>query len=129
MSSDFKPSDVDMCSSFPPLVGTMGSSEAECAAALVVRACQVQGDAWQDIDVHTLRGVIRADLEAKRNPVHSMNRNPFCRPDACDLVKLGCAEWVGEPGKVLRFTQRGLDGLRKVARSSISSTRGLPDVK
>jgi hypothetical protein len=118
---DFKPSDVNLCSSFPPLVGTMGRTEAECAAALLVRACQVLGDAWQDVETRTLGEVIKADLEAKREPVHSMNRNPFCRPDAYDLVKRGCAEWVGEPGKVLRFTPQGLDGLRKVASSSMTA--------
>ena len=122
--ADFKPSDVNLCDSFPPLVGTMGRTEAEIAAALLVRACQVRGDAWQDVDVRTLGEVIKADLEAEREPLHSMNGNPFCRPDAYDLVELCCAEWV-EPGKALRFTQKGLDSLRKVVeRSSMYATGG-----
>jgi hypothetical protein len=120
---DFKPTDVNLCDSFPPLVGTMGRTEAELAAALLVRACQVLGDAWQDVEVRALGAVIRDDLAAKREPFHSMNRNPFCRPDAYDLVQRGCAEWVGEPGQVLRFTPKGFDGLRKVVeRSSQPST-------
>lgn len=115
---DFKPSDVNLCSSFPPLVGTMGRTEAELAAALLVRVCQVRGDAWQDISAVAIGEVIREDLQAGREPFASMNRNPFCRPDVYDLVKRGCAEWVGEPGRVLRFTQRGLDALRRVVEQS-----------
>ena len=115
---DFKPSDVNLCDSFPPLVGTMGRTEAELVAALLVRACQVHGDTWQDVAPSALGEVIRQDLEASREPFHSMNRDPFCRPDAHDLVRLGCAEWVGDPGGTLRFTQKGLDGLRKVVERS-----------
>jgi hypothetical protein len=113
---DFKPSDVSLCASFPPLVATMGHTEAELAAAMLVRTCQVRGDAWQDVDTRMLGEVITEDLRTKHEPFHSMNGNPFCRPDAFDLVERGCAEWVGEPGWVLRFTQRGLEMLRKHVR-------------
>ncbi len=118
MTVCFKPSDVSLYDSFPPLAGTLGKTEAELAATLLVRASQVHGDVWQDIHVRMLGEVIRADLGAKREPLHSMNRNPFCRPDVWQLVKLGCAEWVGEPGKVLRFTEKGLDGLYKAVGRS-----------
>ena len=112
-----KPSEVDLGASFPPLVGTMGHTEAELAAALLVRACQVNGDAWQDISIAQILEVVAADIEANRQPIAAMNRNPFCRPDAYDLVKRGFAEWVADPGQALRLTQRGLDVLAaKVVR-------------
>ena len=114
----FKPSDVNLCASFPPLVATMGRTEAEIAAALLVRVCQVNGDTWQDIDVVLLSTVIKSDLEAKREPFASLNRNPFCRPDVHDLVKRGFAEWVGDPGQTLRFTQQGLDVLAAKGRAA-----------
>lgn len=113
-----KPSEVDLCASFPPLVGTMGRTEVEIAAALLVRACQVGGDAWQDVSTATLAEVITADLAAKREPFTSINRNPFCRPDVHDLVKRGFAEWVGEPGGALRFTQRGVAAMAPKGRSA-----------
>jgi len=47
-----------------------------------------------------------------------MSHNPFCRPDAYDLVRRGCAEWIGEPGTTLRFTAKGFAGLRKVVERS-----------
>lgn len=112
---DFRPSDVDLRRSFPPLVGTMGHAEAEFAATLIVRVCQVRGDAWQDVGIDAIGEVITADLGAEREPLHSMNRNPFCGANPHDLVKRGCAEWVGEPGGTLRFTQKGFAGLRRHA--------------
>lgn len=111
---NFKPSDVNLRDSFPPLVDTMGSTETESAATLLVRVCQISGDAWGDVDVRALGEVIKADLSEMREPLYSMSRNPFCRPDLCGLVQRGCAEWVGEPGGVIRFTQLGLDRLHKV---------------
>lgn len=118
MTVNFKPSDVNLCDSFSPLCNTMGHTEAELAAMLLVRACQECGDAWQDIDARMLGAVIKADVAARREPLYGMNHNPFCRPDMYDLVRRGCAEWVGELGTVLRFTQKGFDGLRKVVERS-----------
>jgi hypothetical protein len=112
-----KPTDIDLCRSFTPLVGVFGHTEAELAASLLVRACQVQGDQWQDVDCRALGAVIKADLEIQREPFHSMNGNPFCRPDVHDLVKRGFAEWV-DPLRVVRFTQAGLAALQKFAERS-----------
>lgn len=112
VSEGFKPSEIGLAH-FPPLVDTMGRTEAEIAAALLVRACQEHGDVWQDIDPRMVGQVIVADIAAKREPVHSLNRNPFCKPDFHDLVKRGFAQWVGEAGGPLRFTQRGLDAIAR----------------
>lgn len=110
---NFKPSDVDLRSSYPPLVGSMGSTEAEIAAAMIVRTCQVNGDAWQDVPAPMIGKVIKNDIAAMIEPFHSLNGNPFCRPSIQRLVDSGCAEWVGEPGRVIRFTRKGLEGLEK----------------
>jgi len=109
----FRPSDVVLGT--PPLVDTMGRAEAELAAALIVRACQVRGDAWQAVSPDAIVKVIQEDVAAGREPVTSMNRNPFWRPDAHDLVKRGGAEWVGAEGVVLRLTPKGLASLKKWA--------------
>lgn len=114
---DFKPSDVQLVG--VPLVDTMGRVEAEAMATLLVRACQARGDAWQDVTIAMLGEVIRGDVEAQREPLASLNRNPFFRPDPHELVRRGFAEWAGEGpsgGGALRFTQAGLERLRKWVR-------------
>ena len=75
MSGDFRPSDVYL--GVPPLVGTMGHAEREFAAALIVRACQVNGDAWHPIEPAELGRVIKADIAAGTEPIASLNHNPF----------------------------------------------------
>ncbi len=111
---DFRPSDVVLAGM--PLVDTMGRAEAEAAATLLVRACQSLGDAWQDIEPRAIGEVIKADLAAGREPLASLNRNPFFRPDAHELVRRGFAEWVGEAAGALRFTPAGLERLRRWVR-------------
>ncbi len=112
---DFKPSDVILVGI--PLTGTMGRAEAEAMATLLVRTCQVQGNAWQNVEPRAIGEVIQADLAAEREPLHSLNRNPFFRPDPHELVRRGFAEWAGGEGKSLRFTPAGLERLRKWVRS------------
>lgn len=116
---DFKPSEIDLLGSFPPLCGTMKKTEAEMAAAILVRGCQVHGDRWDAIPLRMLGAVIGDDLDAKREPFSSMNRNPFCRPDMHACVAGGFAEWEGESGTPeygVRFTAAGLYALRRWLR-------------
>ncbi len=102
-----KPSDVVLTT--PPLTGTMGRSEREHAAALLVRCCQVNGDEWQAVSLKMLSDVIESDIEAKTEPVSSWNRNPFINPDFCDLATQGFA--VTGDDKGLAFTEKGLEAL------------------
>lgn len=120
MPVTFKPSDVDLLGSFPPLCATMGRTERELAAALLVRGCQARGDEWKAVPLRMLGEVIGEDLDAKREPLHSINRNPFCRPDMHDCVAKGFATWVGEPGTPeygVEFTEKGLEALRRWVRA------------
>ncbi len=85
----FKPSQVDITSSFPPLVATMGKCEREIAAAIIVRACQENGDTWAPVSPVAFKNVMREDISAKREPLFSISTNPFARPDFTDLVATG----------------------------------------
>jgi hypothetical protein len=110
----------------------MGRTEAEVAAALIVRVCQANGDVWQDVVPAMIGAVAAADISAGNEPISSMSKNPFCKPDFHDLVARGCAEWVGQsagdPGKSLRITPRGFDGLRKFVAPPATSTAELDDL-
>lgn len=121
----FKPSQVRI--GIPPLVATMGRSEAEFAAALVVRTLAVKGDTWRPVAWTEIQEVVKADMEGtvdpvtmKRTPRHaavaSLMGMPFYRPDIYEMVKRGFARWTGEPGKTVEFTDKGVTALRKWAQ-------------
>lgn len=92
-----KPSEVFLAA--VPLVGTLDHAEAEFAASLIVRVCQVDGDAFAPVISKRVGEVLKADSEAKTEPMASLLLNPFFRPDFYDLVERGFARWLGEPGK------------------------------
>lgn len=123
----FKPYDVNMRASYPPLVGTMGRIPAEVAAALIVRACQANGNVWQDVDLAMIGEVAAADIAAGHEPLTTMSKNPLLllRPDFNDLVARGRAEWVGG---LLRITPFGFDGLRKFVAPFAISLAELSDL-
>lgn len=112
--SGFPPSAVLLDRSFPPLIDTFGKTEVEIAAAFVVRACQVEGDRWQPVTMTALGRVLRADMEAKTDPLYALSANPFARPDFHRLVAGGYAKWDGdgEP-KALELTPAGITALAK----------------
>ena len=112
-----KPSEIVL--TVPPLAGTMNHAEREFAAALLVRACQVLGDQWQPISPKQLGEIIRADIEAKIEPLHSLNRNPFFRPDFHELADGKFGRWIGEPGiSAIELTPAGIEALSRWRRSS-----------
>jgi hypothetical protein len=114
----FKPSQVFL-NTVPPLTATMGRSEREHAAALLVRTCQVKGDAWQPVTPAMLGEVLRADLGAQVEPWNSLNRNPFFRPDFHDLVAAGFARWGDDTVKgPLELTELGIESLRRWVRAT-----------
>ena len=112
----FKPSQV-VLNAVPPLVGTMGHSECEHAAALIVRACQVRGDAWAPVGPRDIGEVLNADIDARTPPWPALGRNPFFRPDFHKLVACGFAKWIGEgegeKDQPMELTPAGIEALRR----------------
>jgi hypothetical protein len=114
-SKVFKPSQVVLTG--VPLSGTMGRSEVEVAAALLVMACVHHGDQWQALTLDQIADAIHARI--KDEPVASWNRNPFLRPDIDGLVAGGWVERTSpeeERRSPLRFTTKGLDALTRWVR-------------
>lgn len=115
----FKPSDVSI---HPiPLCGTMGHCEAEVAAAMTVRACEVHGNEWRAVSREEIIYSMAVDLEMERAPFASILRNPFLRPDLSDLVKRGFAVWVGEGEIHIQFTDKGLEALKRWVKPTSKS--------
>ena len=111
-----KPSEVSLSSSFPPLAGTFGRSEREAAATLLVRSCQVNGDIFAPKTPRVVGDALKKDREAGVEPLASLSRNPFWRPDFRDLVVQGFARWTREgEGAPIEFTEKGLEALKKHA--------------
>lgn len=111
-STAFLPSAVALV--VPPLVGTMGCAEREQAACLIVRACQALGDTWKPIDLEELNGVIKADLEQGHEPLASLNRNPFFKPDLWLLADGTYGRWTGTPGESpIELTDKGIAALKR----------------
>lgn len=106
----FAPSQVVLGT--PPLTATMGKSEVEFAAALLVRVCHARGDVWAAQSPRDVQDVLGADIASNRDPVARWNGNPFLRPDFRRLVEGGYARWTGEAGSSpLEFTEKGLTAL------------------
>lgn len=105
----------------PPLVGTMESAEREFAAALIVRACQALGDQWNPVEFQELGTVIKADVEAKTEPLFSLNRNPFFRPDFWKLADGKYGRWTGTPGEsAIELTELGIAALKRWVVKEVS---------
>jgi hypothetical protein len=80
------------------------------AAAIMIRACVRNGDAWQPLTPKMLSESLGEDL--KDEPWKTLNRNPFCKADFRDLVKAGYATFDGDPdagGTPIRFTQAAIE--------------------
>ncbi len=105
---DFKPSEIYLGG--PPLVATMGRSELEHAAAIIVRTCQATGDVWRAVTWAEARLVIEADVAEKRTPFDAIWTNPFVRPDAHGLVAKGFAS---KDGDAVALTAQGLEAIRR----------------
>lgn len=109
-SIDFKPSQVVLA--IPPLCGTMGKSEIEYAAALYICACRHFGDEWQPLPPEKIGEAINADLDAKKDPLHSLRDNPFFRPDLHAFVHSEFVNMEYEHGPI-EFTEAGYEAIRK----------------
>lgn len=111
----FKPSDISLTHSFPPLVDTMRKTEAENAAFLIIRTLVRNGDEWKPIGPKDIGLTIKLDLEEKCEPMTALSRNPFFRPDFRRLVADGFAQWLGNPNEKhcpIEFTEKGIEAFR-----------------
>ena len=115
---DFKPSDVRLNDSFPPLTATMGRVEREAAAACLLLACHHHGDAWAPMLPRQLGEALKEAVSSATEPWVSLNRNPFFRPDFYELVEKGFARWTEGEGGPLEFTDAGFQALRKYVRTA-----------
>ena len=118
----FKPSDVRF-GGFPPFVGTFRKTEAEMAAALLVRTMQAPGDEWRAVSLPEVGARLKEDVDAEREPWKSLSTNPFFRPDFGSLVSDGFCEWksggdapITDPQRLLAFTPSGIEALRRWVR-------------
>jgi len=124
-----KPSDVRLWwrDAIIPLLGLFRRAEYEYAAALLVRACVVNGDEWKPQMPRDIGTIMRADIERNEDGqgyLKTLASNPFCRPDFWGLVKEGFAEFLGDPekGAPVQFTEKGLEQLRKTCREETEPT-------
>jgi hypothetical protein len=120
----FKPSQVDLFGSFPPLVGTFDKTEAEVMAAFMCRAMGANGDEWRAIEWREIATVLKSDIAAGADGaagglpglMTALLGNPFARPDVHALVKGGFVAWVGAEGGPVEFTDLGFARLEKWVR-------------
>lgn len=110
----FRPSEVILTEI--PLVATMGRVEREAAATIIIRASVRGGDTWRPIYPAEIGEAIRLDLDEKLEPLTSLNRNPFWRPDFRDLAAAGYATSTFELGAPIEFTAKGLAALERWVR-------------
>lgn len=85
----FKPSQVDLRRGYPPLIGTFGRSEFEVTVAVLVRACQANGDTWHPVSDEELARTVNNALGTTGDPIKSIVTNPFLHPDFDGLVEGG----------------------------------------
>lgn len=97
-----RPEEIELLA--PPLAATFGRSEAEHAAAVIIRGLAFhQLELFEPISWRQIQEAMVADVAELREPFASLVKNPFFRPDPHDLVERGFARWV-EDGVVIELT-------------------------
>lgn len=94
----------------------MGKAEAEAAATLIVRACQVKGDRWQSLAFDEISSVVMADVRGGVEPLASLSENPFWKPDYEEVVKRGFARLTGSDYGSEAFVALTEDGIKALQR-------------
>lgn len=80
----------------PPLVGTLGRSEVEYAAALILFGLHHLGRDWSAaLREDELLGVLGKAIDS--DPVKSWRSNPFLQPDFAGLIAAGFAVSEASP--------------------------------
>lgn len=125
MTTPFKPSHVALTT--PPLTATMGKTEVECAAAVIVFALARGGDEWRPITAKEVGGVIRHAMDNGVEPVKSWSSNPFLTPDFAGLIAGGfVTRTPSDDGAVLEFVPAAIERLRPwvLGLASVEGARG-----
>ena len=107
MAADFKPSDVIL--GHPPLIGTMGRSEVEVAAAIVIRCLALEGDTWTMSEEAMV-----AAFEENDAYLSSLQRNPFLQPDFFAAEKAG---YIAKVDDRVTVTEKGRKAVRTFVRA------------
>ncbi len=109
--TDFEPADVVVLEHLP-FVGCFDHVEAEVAAALLVLALQFRGWLWVPVAFDDVAAMLGSGV------VRGWMRNPFVPPpDFAELVERGYASDPFDTRHVLHFTARGIERLRRYART------------
>lgn len=103
-----------------PLVGTMGHAEAEQAAAILVVALQAE-NTWGPVPLQALSETVKRHVETKEEPLCSLARNPFFRPDFADLLDRGYATRTIE---TIAFTEKGVAALGRWVKRPLPASPG-----
>lgn len=90
----FRPSDV-VLSAYFPLGGTLGRSELECAAALVIWTLRRNGNVWRRVWRDEMQACPQLDFLSGVEPMHSWGSNPFFHPDLRGLEARHFATFTG----------------------------------
>lgn len=128
-----RPSDLILDKGPLPLVGTLGRSELECAAALFALVCRNRkNDVWGPVTLDEFQDETKR-LAGVNNPFVT---NPFLRPDFRGLVVEGFASFVGSPAQYrelhnqpLELTKKCIDRLETVTHNHRRARLTAPDVE
>lgn len=121
-----KPSDVPFDRALP-LVGILGRSEHEAAAALIVFACFYHGDTWQPITIRQIQSALVWAKETNHATFSKLLENPFWRPDFQGLVEAGFANGdLSSAGNAIELKASTIDLFLK-AYGRIDRGRGVSE--
>lgn len=105
-----------------PLTDTLGRSEREVAAAVLLIALAESGDTWGPISPRTVALTLKSVFERAE---YRFLKNPFLgRPDYADLVTKGFARWtVPDDGakSPIEFTDLGLKAIGAIPKEAEAS--------
>lgn len=100
----------------PPLAGTLGRTETEVAAAVVIFAQERLGLTWgQPIGRAVIGACLRAAVTADVEPIVSWTRDPALTPDFDALIAGG---WATDDGTSLALTPALREAIARYAEAS-----------
>jgi hypothetical protein len=114
MQIEFTPADVVLTT--PPLTGTLGKTELEVAAGVMVLILQELGRGWGMVTWQDIQEAIKRAQTDQKGTLWSWFTNPFLRPDWEGLVDRGLATGVDGHLRALELTPAAIERLRPWVR-------------